>query len=147
MSSLEQRQLLNDILNEIERHKELYRLVEFKSVLAKTREKEWYNFATLITMMQSGSPKSWDKQLEKDNFVILSAIITIDQFKEILQHLVNDSILEEDGYKAYGPFNFGQRDFRDSEQSKRSFDINRSEEHTSELQSRLHLVCRLLLEK
>ena len=27
------------------------------------------------------------------------------------------------------------------------FTINRSEEHTSELQSRLHLVCRLLLEK
>src|SRR2546429_4659589 len=27
------------------------------------------------------------------------------------------------------------------------FDTNRSEEHTSELQSRLHLVCRLLLEK
>src|SRR5687768_17931338 len=26
-------------------------------------------------------------------------------------------------------------------------DVNRSEEHTSELQSRLHLVCRLLLEK
>src|SRR2546422_4629005 len=28
-----------------------------------------------------------------------------------------------------------------------SLDITRSEEHTSELQSRLHLVCRLLLEK
>src|SRR2546429_6708226 len=28
-----------------------------------------------------------------------------------------------------------------------SQDIHRSEEHTSELQSRLHLVCRLLLEK
>src|SRR2546422_4622307 len=27
------------------------------------------------------------------------------------------------------------------------FEIGRSEEHTSELQSRLHLVCRLLLEK
>src|SRR5205809_4746107 len=27
------------------------------------------------------------------------------------------------------------------------FDVTRSEEHTSELQSRLHLVCRLLLEK
>src|SRR2546422_3411944 len=27
------------------------------------------------------------------------------------------------------------------------FPVNRSEEHTSELQSRLHLVCRLLLEK
>src|SRR2546422_4556549 len=28
-----------------------------------------------------------------------------------------------------------------------AYDISRSEEHTSELQSRLHLVCRLLLEK
>src|SRR6202043_4291108 len=28
-----------------------------------------------------------------------------------------------------------------------SLDVNRSEEHTSELQSRPHLVCRLLLEK
>src|SRR2546429_1943328 len=27
------------------------------------------------------------------------------------------------------------------------FEVRRSEEHTSELQSRLHLVCRLLLEK
>src|SRR2546429_6723335 len=30
---------------------------------------------------------------------------------------------------------------------KRSRPVTRSEEHTSELQSRLHLVCRLLLEK
>src|SRR5690554_7644108 len=30
---------------------------------------------------------------------------------------------------------------------KRSINIKRSEEHTSELQSRPHLVCRLLLEK
>src|SRR2546422_5985354 len=30
---------------------------------------------------------------------------------------------------------------------KLAFDLERSEEHTSELQSRLHLVCRLLLEK
>src|SRR2546422_1566073 len=29
----------------------------------------------------------------------------------------------------------------------RGTDVERSEEHTSELQSRLHLVCRLLLEK
>src|SRR2546429_6988476 len=28
-----------------------------------------------------------------------------------------------------------------------TFELTRSEEHTSELQSRLHLVCRLLLEK
>src|SRR5256884_415646 len=31
--------------------------------------------------------------------------------------------------------------------SRHVFEENRSEEHTSELQSRLHLVCRLLLEK
>src|SRR2546422_11584297 len=30
---------------------------------------------------------------------------------------------------------------------RRAFVVARSEEHTSELQSRLHLVCRLLLEK
>src|SRR2546422_5531334 len=35
----------------------------------------------------------------------------------------------------------GQRDFRNR------LEHGRSEEHTSELQSRLHLVCRLLLEK
>src|SRR2546422_1349346 len=36
----------------------------------------------------------------------------------------------------------GRLPFRDE-----TFDVARSEEHTSELQSRLHLVCRLLLEK
>ena len=33
------------------------------------------------------------------------------------------------------------------EKTEEYFRKNRSEEHTSELQSRLHLVCRLLLEK
>src|SRR2546429_7015869 len=36
---------------------------------------------------------------------------------------------------------------RASESCIRSCIVRRSEEHTSELQSRLHLVCRLLLEK
>src|SRR2546422_1684851 len=38
---------------------------------------------------------------------------------------------------------------RSEEEGRRSLEIidQRSEEHTSELQSRLHLVCRLLLEK
>src|SRR2546429_3722269 len=36
---------------------------------------------------------------------------------------------------------------REVEASLRRLDVERSEEHTSELQSRLHLVCRLLLEK
>src|SRR2546422_3844053 len=40
-----------------------------------------------------------------------------------------------------------QQSHRPETQQKRSYDAERSEEHTSELQSRLHLVCRLLLEK
>src|SRR5699024_12418506 len=36
---------------------------------------------------------------------------------------------------------------RDREDAENWFDLNRSEEHTSELQSRFDLVCRLLLEK
>src|SRR2546429_4425791 len=39
------------------------------------------------------------------------------------------------------------RDRRESSQSRTRRRLPRSEEHTSELQSRLHLVCRLLLEK
>src|SRR3712207_6998916 len=38
-------------------------------------------------------------------------------------------------------------DQRDREQLHRGEDLARSEEHTSELQSRQYLVCRLLLEK
>src|SRR2546422_6994986 len=34
-----------------------------------------------------------------------------------------------------------------SDRARGELDVVRSEEHTSELQSRLHLVCRLLLEK
>src|SRR2546429_3968143 len=45
--------------------------------------------------------------------------------------------LIEDGVTGYR--------FRDEAEFERR--ANRSEEHTSELQSRLHLVCRLLLEK
>src|SRR2546422_8382537 len=42
----------------------------------------------------------------------------------------------------------GHRDFRKAIETICALaDVPRSEEHTSELQSRLHLVCRLLLEK
>src|SRR2546429_1439022 len=40
---------------------------------------------------------------------------------------------------------YKDRKARDKDAVKK--DVKRSEEHTSELQSRLHLVCRLLLEK
>src|SRR2546422_4133706 len=48
-------------------------------------------------------------------------------------------------YLAAG--NSGLIEYRDKSKAVRLADELRSEEHTSELQSRLHLVCRLLLEK
>src|SRR2546422_3111829 len=52
------------------------------------------------------------------------------------------------GWRAWGP---GARRARVAPRDRRraALDarVSRSEEHTSELQSRLHLVCRLLLEK
>src|SRR2546429_3722207 len=49
------------------------------------------------------------------------------------------------------PAYFGERDVAHDQQARAIGPvvrpIERSEEHTSELQSRLHLVCRLLLEK
>lgn len=128
MSSDGQKQFLNDILDEIEIHKNLYKFVEFKSVIAKrdipSREGKWHNFVTLIKLLHSGSLRSWEKQLKKNTFAILSAVITIDHFKEILEGLVNNHVLEVDGYQAYGPFNFNRKDFLNSEQSKRSYDID-----------------------
>src|SRR2546422_7116624 len=53
-------------------------------------------------------------------------------------------------FRSWPPF---ERPFRDADRflfqllSRIEPDDPRSEEHTSELQSRLHLVCRLLLEK
>src|SRR5687768_17961975 len=47
---------------------------------------------------------------------------------------------------TFAPDDFGASDFSAVEYDPPSGKV-RSEEHTSELQSRLHLVCRLLLEK
>src|SRR2546429_3418076 len=41
----------------------------------------------------------------------------------------------------------GAREYMSREKPQQLIPVMRSEEHTSELQSRLHLVCRLLLEK
>src|SRR5256884_6697672 len=52
-------------------------------------------------------------------------------------------------FREFRPELFGIRFALESNHDivSESHDDNRSEEHTSELQSRLHLVCRLLLEK
>jgi len=129
VSSDEQKRFFKDILDEIEIHKDLYRFVEFKSVIAKrkgipSREGKWHNVVTLIKTLHSGSSRPWEKPLKRNDFVILSAAITIDHFKQVLERLINEHVLEVDEYEVYGPFIFGQRDFLDSKQSKRSYDID-----------------------
>src|SRR3989449_6392275 len=56
-------------------------------------------------------------------------------------------VLEQDaGEEGTGRIAGRQRDLAGRRHARRPA-VDRSEEHTSELQSRLHLVCRLLLEK
>src|SRR2546422_6505853 len=55
--------------------------------------------------------------------------------------------LAQRGYKVTGQ-DLSEVFLREAEKEAQAQSVNvRSEEHTSELQSRLHLVCRLLLEK
>src|SRR2546429_1383365 len=49
--------------------------------------------------------------------------------------------------ESSGVLTFDQSGMRERQYSSLASGFFRSEEHTSELQSRLHLVCRLLLEK
>src|SRR3712207_7826974 len=72
-------------------------------------------------------------QFERDGFLVLESIFSMDEVlalraeaRRILEHVVNVTIALRENYP--------RADFR-------------SEEHTSELQSRQYLVCRLLLEK
>ncbi|MFB0503583.1 MAG: hypothetical protein ACETWE_07095 [Candidatus Bathyarchaeia archaeon] len=125
---------LSSILGEIERHEDIYKFVELKSVIARreeiaSTEGKWYSWVTLIKPLYSGSLKPWEKPINRNNFAILSTVITIDVFQEILERLAKDHVLEIDGYEAYGPFNFHQRAFIDSEQSKRLFDIDWAVNH------------------
>lgn len=124
MSSEEPKRFFNDIMSEIERHKDVFRLVEFKGVIAKSGAGKWYNFVTLIRMLESGSSRPWEKQLDKNDLIILSAIVTINDFRKILERLVDAQLLELGAYQAEGPFNFARKSFLDSLQSKRSYDVD-----------------------
>src|SRR5699024_12205608 len=64
--------------------------------------------------------------------------------KEVSSKSVKKSI--ENGCSAFIRFFKGQSKFPNFKKKGKS-DVKRSEEHTSELQSRFDLVCRLLLEK
>src|SRR2546429_2237410 len=62
---------------------------------------------------------------------------------EIYTLSLHDALPICDGVRGHEPAQ-GQQQVRHLRRDRRQ---HRSEEHTSELQSRLHLVCRLLLEK
>src|SRR2546429_1337711 len=57
------------------------------------------------------------------------------------------SLYALDGIRPHGPSARRARSEDPRPPARRGKNEKRSEEHTSELQSRLHLVCRLLLEK
>src|SRR3712207_8107667 len=60
--------------------------------------------------------------------------------------IVKDRLWIYGSYRHWGTYNTVAGSFRDQDFSELFF-VPRSEEHTSELQSRQYLVCRLLLEK
>src|SRR2546422_10933482 len=66
--------------------------------------------------------------------------------QEDLNVSVQDNVLTLEGKRTFAPVENGQGTYQYSERASGTC-CRRSEEHTSELQSRLHLVCRLLLEK
>src|SRR2546429_6191471 len=78
---------------------------------------------------------------------------TLFPYTTLFRSWVDDRLYEADYYKAIGQGGGAQVVFVKVHQSERPCQcpgheaLERSEEHTSELQSRLHLACRPLLEK
>src|SRR3712207_8104293 len=66
--------------------------------------------------------------------------ISTEQLRSRLNRMVADGLLTRQRYREVPPR-------VDYELTERARELMRSEEHTSELQSRQYLVCRLLLEK
>jgi len=128
LSSEEHGQLLEEVIGEVKKHDNLYKTVDIKSVIARRddiprRKGRWHNFGTMAVMLPSSNTKPWKRKVEKDNFAILSTIITIDRFMAILKSLVEDQVLNVDKYCAFGPYNFGQKEFIGSKDYRRLTNI------------------------
>src|SRR5690625_7429469 len=67
--------------------------------------------------------------------------------KGIVPHIVSDQTSAHDLVYGYVPKGYTLEDVKLARKNNQKQLEKRSEEHTSELQSRGHLVCRLLLEK
>src|SRR5690625_6386720 len=94
-----------------------------------------------------------DHYEEKERAMNRALLSTYEEISVPVVALQDVRYLDEDDYEAFDclrSMDEGRRWVREeiSEQKKhRHFRSAKSEEHTSELQSRGHLVCRLLLEK
>ena len=82
--------------------------------------------------------KGLKKEIKSDNTPVSNGDLEVNKFitKKISEITPDIPIISEE-----------TSDNKDNAQLKDFWLVDRSEEHTSELQSRLHLVCRLLLEK
>src|SRR5699024_6139689 len=94
-----------------------------------------------------------DKEIERDTFEILQTLQKEIGEKEIaewrsriLDTFQQEEILRQDVYEKGLDIEQSAEELEREKQSHKC-KIERSEEHTSELQSRFDLVCRLLLEK
>src|SRR3712207_9521338 len=87
-----------------------------------------FPYTTLFPISSRGSPPVWRKRLYSNGSAVECAVF---------RHQVDN------GQSSFATFSVAlQRSYKDG-----SGEWKRSEEHTSELQSRQYLVCRLLLEK
>lgn len=116
------------IMDEFEKHRDIYSLAEIKCVFAlistpKEDDEHWHNFGTLITLLPSGDLKPWEKLVNRDNFVILSAVIDLDQFKKILEEMVRESILNVNGYPAVIQNIFTPMELIDSQKAEQSYNV------------------------
>src|SRR5687768_6422773 len=113
----------------------------------KTIDEEFFNFLKPKLQMKKVDVMLGDGTITNAQTFDLTEITN--EFRRILQSLkdwaftdISDS-KTEDLYRLYFQITCNVDKFY----IYGYFGIQRSEEHTSELQSRLHLVCRLLLEK
>lgn len=125
------KRLYDEITNTFDQHKEIFRTAIIQSVVAyrediPSRKDKWHNFVSVIKAIPQDTLKPWTVKIEQENFAIVEATVSIEQVKEILKQLYDSQILEVGDYQAHGPFDFQHSIFINSEEAKRTYDLNNS---------------------
>src|SRR2546422_326553 len=101
---------------------------------------------TLAARAKEAKPNEWVTSIggfSRNQFVSDAKTIRFPTFEELSNAVPDHPVFIMESFQGPGMINAAAKARLASEGA----DVSRSEEHTSELQSRLHLVCRLLLEK